>query len=381
MKQKSCHKKKFLIIDGHNQMRTLVKQMLKNNAYKNYTVEDNGRTALNLIRKEPFDFIICGWDVPVISGINLLKLVKTSPLHYLTPFILVSKDNSLKSVFYALEEGVDGFLVLPFTEKDFIRLVEKALLETDNPDMYRLKTNQMLREKFNKNYLSAVKIGGSLLKQKTNIRISHLTGECLVELREFGKAEKILKKALDSEKSSKLFHLLGKIYMVAGNTEEAMNYFKLASKENPHNLEGHISLAELYFQEGDLIKANKLISSVMESKPSFLDMIEIGKLLLKFSPSKAGIIFETIHPIEETEHLFLNYAAILSKQGKHKEGICILKKCVDQLPDSYTSYYQLGELYLKTKEFRKAEKCFKKILEMKPDYNLANDYLKKIKEE
>lgn len=226
----------FLIVDGHNQMRTLVKQMLKNNAYKNYIIVDSGRDALNVIQKEKIDFIISGWDVPVINGMDLLKLVKGDPLLFSTPFVLISKKRSLKNIFYALEEGVEGYLILPFTESDFIKLIKKSLIESSRPDLYKLKLNQMIREKFNEKYLSAVKIGYKLLQQKTNIRVTHLTGECLVELKEFEKADSLIKKALTMQKSSKLFNLLGKIYMEAGKHKEAINYFHLASKENPDNL-------------------------------------------------------------------------------------------------------------------------------------------------
>lgn len=376
-KTRSIHEK-ILIVHGHNQVRVLVKQMLKANGYPNYIVVDNGRDALNIIKKEKIDLVICGWDVPIIHGIDLLILIKADPLRFNTPFFMVSGKNSLKNVFYALEEGVEGYLILPFSETDFTNMLRKSFESVSHPSIYQLKMNQLIRQKFNKKYMDAIKIGYSLLQERTNIRVTHLTGECLLEVQEYEKASSLIEKSINSQKSSKLLNLLGKIYMASGKTDEAVNYFELALKENPSNLDGHLSLAEFYFKSGDKIKGDEFLSSIMDSSPSFLDLVKVGQLYLDYSQEKAGIIFENILPIDETEKLFQKYADIIGKQNKNKESIEILKKCVEQLPHSFSSHYQLGIMYLKINKLDLAKECFKNTIRLKPGYGLAEEYLQKI---
>ncbi|MBU0996303.1 MAG: tetratricopeptide repeat protein [Proteobacteria bacterium] len=370
----------FLIVDAQSQIRSLIKQMLKFCNYKNFKVIDDGRQALNIIQTEKIDVIISGWNVPTIRGIELLKRVKKNPNFFLTPFILVSNENSMNKVIYALEEGVEGYLVVPFTEADFTKILTKALEEKSNPDLYKLKVVQMIRHKFNHNYPAAIKIGYNLLQQRTNIRVSHLTGECLYKINEFEKAGEMVKKALNDQKSSKLLNLLGKICMASGKSDEAITYFKAASKENPENPEGNISLAELYFRQGSVQKAHAMIDVIKSASPSPLDLVQIGKLYLEYAPEKAGTIFDEVSPIGETVEYFQSYANILGKENRNRESIAILEKCIESQPDSFTSYYNIGVMHLKSGNHKKAKAAFQKTLKLKPHYGLAEKYLSMIEE-
>ena len=371
----------FLIVESQNQIRTLIKQMLKYYNHRSYQVAHDGREALNIIQNKHIDIIISGWNVPTIRGIELLKRVKNTPDLFLIPFILVSTENSMSKVIYALEEGVEGYLVVPFTEADFSKILTKAIDDRSNPDVYQLKMAQLIRHKFNKNYSSAIKIGYNLLEQRTNIRVSHLTSECLYEIKEFDKAGDMVKQALTEQKSSKLLNLLGKICMASGKSDQAISYFKEASLENPENPEGYILLAELYFRQDMHQKAQALINVIIEEhNPSTLELVQIGKLFLEFAPARAGIVLNRAYPIPETLEIFHTYANVLGKGNQNKESITILEKCIAAIPDSHTSYYNLGVMHLKSGHYKKAQKAFEKTLKLKPQYGLAQQYLTLIDE-
>lgn len=380
LKKSTSDSIRFLIVDANKEIRALIKQMLKSCDYKEFVVADDGREALNKVLSGEIDMIISGWQVPTIRGIELLKHVKTNPHYYLTPFVLISNENSMNKVIYALEEGADGYLFIPFTEADFIKILNRALSEKNNPDLYKLKMVQLIRHKFNKKYPSAIKIGYNLLQQRTNIRVSHLTGECLYEIKEFDKAGDLVRKALDDQRSSKLLNLLGKICMASGKTDEAVSYFMAASSENPENPEGKLALAELYFKQGDLQKAQAMIDVIKNGNPSVLDLIQIGRLYLTYAPDKAGDVFNHVEPIGETVDDFISYANFLGKENRDRESIAILKKCVESIPESITSCYNLGVMYLKSGNHKKAKAAFQKTIALKPNYGLAEKYLSMIEE-
>ena len=371
---------RFLIADANKEIRALIKQILKSIGYKNFLVTDDGRKAFNQVLSGEIDIIISGWQLPSIRGVELLKRIKTNPDYYLIPFILISNENSMNKVIYALEEGADGYLFIPFTETDFIKILNRALSEIYNPDLYKLKMAQLIRHKFNKKYSAAIKIGYNLLRQRTNIRVSHLTGECLYETKEFDKAGEVVQKALDDQKSSKLLNLLGKICMASGKTAEAVSYFTAACNENPENPEGSIALAELYFRQGEEKKAQTMINVIRTCNPSPLNLVQIGRLYLSYAPEKAGEIFHQVYPIDETLDAFIAYANFLGKENRVRDSISILKKCVESLPESIVSYYNLGVMYLKIGNYDRAKNAFQKTLTLKPNYGLAEKYLAMIEE-
>lgn len=123
----SSRKIKILIVDDHSATRELVRAVLRgNDSYEIISAED-GHSALIMLSKERFDIIVCDWNMPNVTGLEVLKQVRDNPSTRYTPFIMLTAEAYRESVAAALEAGVTDYVAKPFTASILLAKIEKAL--------------------------------------------------------------------------------------------------------------------------------------------------------------------------------------------------------------------------------------------------------------
>lgn len=121
---------KILVVDDMLTMRKVVRKCLADIGLKeNITEADDGATAwpkiLDAIKiGQPFQLIVSDWNMPVTKGIDLLRMVRQTEGIAKTPFLLLTAESELSQVKEALEAGVSGYVLKPFT---VVSLKEKLL--------------------------------------------------------------------------------------------------------------------------------------------------------------------------------------------------------------------------------------------------------------
>ncbi|MBE0468117.1 MAG: response regulator [Methyloprofundus sp.] len=108
---------KFLVVDDFATMRRIVKNLLKDNGFENIDEAGDGHTAWPMIQGGSYDFIISDWNMPIKTGIELLRLTRSSdkPLIKDLPFMLITAEQKRSQILEAAQAGVDGYIVKPFT--------------------------------------------------------------------------------------------------------------------------------------------------------------------------------------------------------------------------------------------------------------------------
>lgn len=109
-------KVKVLIADDAATVRAVTKSMLKQ-SFPNIIVEEavNGKEAQHLLEQFHYDLVISDWEMPEMSGDELLLWMKKTPGLKNIPFIMVSARNDAESVKKAIELGANSFIVKPYT--------------------------------------------------------------------------------------------------------------------------------------------------------------------------------------------------------------------------------------------------------------------------
>ncbi|MCO7630791.1 response regulator [Pseudomonas guariconensis] len=117
-----------LVVDDAPFIRDLVRKCLRN-AFPGVVVEDavNGRKAMALLGKERFDLVLCDWEMPEMSGIELLTWCRQQPELKTLPFIMVTSRGDKENVIQAIQAGVSDFVGKPFTNEQLLTKVKKAL--------------------------------------------------------------------------------------------------------------------------------------------------------------------------------------------------------------------------------------------------------------
>ncbi|MDY0162007.1 MAG: chemotaxis response regulator CheY [Desulfobotulus sp.] len=118
---------KILVVDDFATMRRILKNILKQLGFTNITEADDGTTALEALSKNSFDLIISDWNMPKMSGLELLKKVRSDPAYKNIPFLMVTAEAQKQNVIEAVQAGVSNYVVKPFTAEAIAEKLEKII--------------------------------------------------------------------------------------------------------------------------------------------------------------------------------------------------------------------------------------------------------------
>ena len=117
-----------LVVDDATFIRDLVKKGLRDH-FPGIQIEEavNGRKALQMLTRQPVDLILCDWEMPEISGLELLTWCREQDALKIVPFIMVTSRGDKENVVQAIQAGVSDFIGKPFSNEQLITKVKKAL--------------------------------------------------------------------------------------------------------------------------------------------------------------------------------------------------------------------------------------------------------------
>lgn len=110
---------KFLVVDDFATMRKIIKKVLSELGYTNVEEADDGKNALPMLQAaqtsgQPFQFVLSDWNMPGMTGIDLLKACKADPKLKMLPFMLITAESEQKNIIEAAQAGVSDYVVKPF---------------------------------------------------------------------------------------------------------------------------------------------------------------------------------------------------------------------------------------------------------------------------
>lgn len=122
------NKVNVLVVDDASFIRDLIKKCLRS-AFPGIGIAEaaNGRRAQQQLSAQVFDLILCDWEMPEISGLELLVWLRGQQQHAATPFIMVTSRGDKENVIQAIQAGVSDYVGKPFTNEQLVGKVRKAL--------------------------------------------------------------------------------------------------------------------------------------------------------------------------------------------------------------------------------------------------------------
>jgi two-component system chemotaxis response regulator CheY len=119
-----------LLVDDNAFTRKLVRVMLNNIGVKAINEASNGITALQMIRQTPPDVVILDWEMPLLNGPELMRIVRSPGVFPVPdiPIIMLSSHSQHWRVVESVKLGVNEFLCKPVSAKALLdRLVSIVL--------------------------------------------------------------------------------------------------------------------------------------------------------------------------------------------------------------------------------------------------------------
>ena len=116
---------KILIVDDFSTMRRIIKNLLRDLGFTNTAEADDGATALPMLQNGNFDFLVTDWNMPGMTGIDLLKAVRSDGKLKDLPVLMVTAEAKRDQIVEAAQAGVNGYVVKPFTAAVLKEKIEK----------------------------------------------------------------------------------------------------------------------------------------------------------------------------------------------------------------------------------------------------------------
>ncbi len=116
---------KVLVVDDMVTMRRIVKNILKQLGFGNVDEAENGQEALQKLRADTFGFVVSDWNMPVMTGIDMLRAIRGDEKLKAIPVLMVTAEAQQANLIEAVQAGVSNYIVKPFTAETMQEKIAK----------------------------------------------------------------------------------------------------------------------------------------------------------------------------------------------------------------------------------------------------------------
>jgi two-component system, chemotaxis family, chemotaxis protein CheY len=103
-----------LIVDDASSMRRIIRGLLKELGFKHMREAENGQLAMDQLKNKKADFVVSDWNMPVMTGIDLLRAIRADEVLKTTPVLMVTAEAKQENILEAVQAGVSNYIIKPF---------------------------------------------------------------------------------------------------------------------------------------------------------------------------------------------------------------------------------------------------------------------------
>lgn len=118
----------ILIVDDAAFIRDLVKKSVRD-TYPNATLHEaiDGRKAISIMNQKEINLVLCDWEMPEASGLDVLKWMRSDERYKKIPFMMITSRGERDHVVEAVHAGVSEYIGKPFTREQFVAKLTKLV--------------------------------------------------------------------------------------------------------------------------------------------------------------------------------------------------------------------------------------------------------------
>jgi two-component system, sensor histidine kinase and response regulator len=117
----------FLVVDDIQAMRNITVSLLRETVTGNILVAENGQEALQILEKQSVDIVLSDWNMPVMSGLAMLKTMRQNPRLANIPVVMITGEADRARVGEAIAAGVSDLLVKPYSSGQLLERIDRAM--------------------------------------------------------------------------------------------------------------------------------------------------------------------------------------------------------------------------------------------------------------
>ncbi len=181
-------KYKVLVVDDMASVRKFIKFGLEKN-HPNVEIFEasNGKEAQNFLETSKFDLVLCDWEMPFMNGHELLTWIRNHPTLKSLPFIMVTAKSEKDNVIQALQAGVNGYIIKPFTIEGLIQKMGEVNKKFDRRQYERVdldgEVTLQFGERVSRGNILDLSMGGLLCNLHRNSPIPTILEKLLCDIK------------------------------------------------------------------------------------------------------------------------------------------------------------------------------------------------------
>lgn len=125
---------KVLVVDDFATMRKIIRNVLKQIGFEDIVEAEDGSAAMQVLKREKVGLVVTDWNMPNMSGLDLVRAIRKSPLCAEVPVLMVTAEGLKENVLEAVKSGVSNYVVKPFTAEVMQEKIENIFKKLTAPN-------------------------------------------------------------------------------------------------------------------------------------------------------------------------------------------------------------------------------------------------------
>lgn len=326
----------FLLVDADSVELRQLSDTLKHIGHRDVHVVASASEAWAMLKIKAFDCIISAWDMPEMSGLALLKVVRNDDRYIHLPFFLTDAVFDKPKVIDAGRAGVTCLIVKPYE----VKILRKKIASISE---------------------------ASSVSVPTELQNSFKQGMSLLETEDYEDALKVFERLLKEGESAEVYYNIGYIKTAKGEYGEAIEAFRKATQLDR-------LFAKAYEGMG---RAYKALGRVQEAEACLNHAAEIY-LSSEKEEDAEGVLSEILAVNPDTVNVYNTLGVLYRKRGDFQTAMKQYEKALKIHPDEPNIHYNIGRLHVDMKNLEAAKFHFRRALTYDPEFEEAAEVLNAI---
>ena len=403
---------KALVVDDHDLIRKTVSRVLRKLSFADVMECSNGKDARIIIETKRPHLIICDIELNIISGFELLDLVRGMDTGADTPFIILSGTAEKSDIIKAIDKGADEYIVMPFQPEELESKATKVLNQFYSPGPMLARLRAAEQEVNDGKWSNAKALIEEVLKIKDSPRARHLdailsikqkmTEEAIgklednirnspsylknyatlanlyIENKDYPRAIHALRQELEINPKQPLRQIkLANMLLKEKSVSLAIEHYRIALLENARNPEALYGMGTAYAMMNNMEKALYYFKRYRRNHPKDTRSL---KAVIQFCEQSNQLRLAEITLLDEKKNhpdrmdTYQLLAEFYQKHNKPDEAQLTLQAAIKRKPDFISAYVMLANHFLAEKNIEAAIDCFRALMQASRDPNVV-EYL------
>ncbi len=372
-----------LIIDDMPNMCKSIRGMLKVLRYgKNFHFGNNGLEGWNILQNHFVDLMIVDWNMPVMSGVELLGRIREHRELRDLPVIMVTAEANRDIVAEAAESEIDAYILKPLTVKSLGDKIVKVIDKANNPPpmVTHLKNARNLEEAGD--FKAAIEEARlAMSADPMSSRPIREIGYYYYKNDQLETAEKyLLKAAAMNELDVFAFHYLGELYLQLNNIDMAANYFDKAMTISPRHVSRGTYFGKVLVEKKMIARAKKVFDKVIElSDDPDARREEIAGYCMEKEVYEYAVelMGQLIVKTPERHDLLFQMGLAHERIGQHNRALGYFTKADTLDGNNVETLMHIAKNYIAIDKALRADSYLQSVMRIDPNHQEALELLRK----